>query len=93
MKTQTGEGAGRVPERVRFLSRIPPFKGLEADELARVAAAVVERAVPEGEAILVEGGPPGHELFVVRSGTLELVYKDAIVSVATSGEGLTWTTR
>ena len=60
----------RVADRVRFFRRVPPFKDLPEDELVRIASALRERAVPEGEAILVEGGPPGEELYVVRLGTL-----------------------
>ena len=76
----------RVADRVRFLSRIPPFKDLPKDELREMAAVVRERAVPNGEAILVEGGPPGHELYVVRLGSLELMHKDAYVAVASAGD-------
>lgn len=76
----------RIADRVRFLSRVPPFKDLPPEELHDVAASVRERAVPAGEAILVEGGPPGEELYVVRLGTLELVHKDAYVAVVTAGE-------
>ena len=76
----------RIADRVRFLSRIPPFKDLPPEELQDVAAAVRERAVAAGEAILVEGGPPGEELYVVRLGALELMHKDAYVAVVTAGE-------
>jgi CBS domain-containing protein len=76
----------RVADRVRFLKGVPPFKSLTADELDDVAAAVRERAVPAGEAILVEGGPPGDELYVVRLGMLELMHKDAYVAIALAGE-------
>jgi CBS domain-containing protein len=49
---------------------------------------VRERAVAAGEAILVEGGPPGEELFIVRLGTLELIHKDAYVAIVPAGEVL-----
>ena len=83
--TPTADPA-RIADRVRFLSRVAPFKGLPADELAEVAAAIRERAVAAGEAILVEGGPPGEELYVVRLGTLELLHKDAYVAVVSAGD-------
>jgi CBS domain-containing protein len=83
--TPTADPA-RVADRVRFLSRVPPFKDLPGDELARIAASIRERAVPAGAAVLVEGGPPGQELYVVRLGTLELMHKDAYVAVGTAGE-------
>jgi CBS domain-containing protein len=76
----------RIADRVRFLSRIPPLKELPEAELERVAAAIRERAIAAGEAILVEGGPPGEEVYVVRLGTLELLHKDAYVAVVTAGE-------
>ena len=78
----------RIADRVRFFRRVPPFKDLPADELERIAASLRERAVPEGESLLVEGGPPGEELYVVRLGAFELVHKDAYVAVVTAGEVL-----
>ena len=48
----------RAADRVRFF-RVLLFKDLPEDDLVRIASALRERAVPEGEAILVEGGPPG----------------------------------
>ena len=83
--TPTADPA-RIADRVRFLGRTPPFKDLAPDQLHDIAAAVRERAAPAGEAILVEGGPPGEELYVVRLGTLELLHKDAYVAVVTAGE-------
>jgi CBS domain-containing protein len=79
-------GPARIADRVRFLGRTPPFKDLAPDQLHEIAAAVRERAVAAGEAILVEGGPPGEELYIVRLGTLELMHKDAYVAVVTAGE-------
>jgi CBS domain-containing protein len=76
----------RVADRIRFLSRIPPFRDLTPEELRDMAESVRERAVAAGEAILVEGGPPGRELYVVRLGALELMHKDAYVAVVTAGE-------
>ncbi len=83
--TPTADPA-RVADRVRFLKRTPPFKNLPAGELEGIAASVQERAVAAGEAVLVEGGPPGQELYIIRLGTLELLHKDAYVAIATAGE-------
>jgi CBS domain-containing protein len=83
--TPTADPA-RIADRVRFLSRVAPFKDLAADELAEIAAAIRERALATGESILVEGGPPGEELYVVRLGTLELLHKDAYVAVVSAGD-------
>ena len=76
----------RVADRVKFLKGVPPFESLTKEQLRELAASVRERAVPAGEAVLVEGGPPGEELFVVREGALELVHKDAYVAILPAGE-------
>ncbi len=86
MALKPAEGAERVAERASFLSGVEPFRGLATDELERVAAALTERPVGAGEAVLVEGGPPGHELYVVRHGVLELAHKEATVAILTVGE-------
>jgi len=78
--------AEQLKERIGFLSDLAPFSGLSKLELERVARAIVERAVAAGEAVLVESGVPGTELFVVRNGTLELVHKDAVVALISRGE-------
>ncbi|MFA4965779.1 MAG: cyclic nucleotide-binding domain-containing protein, partial [Thermoleophilia bacterium] len=89
--TTSGSGdplkaADPINERARFLSRNEPFRGLRDDELERVAAALVERIVVADEPVLIEGGPPGTQLFVVRSGTLELVHGDVVLDIITSGQ-------
>ena len=65
----------QLNDRVRFLGRVEPFKGLASAELERVARALTERSVAAGEAVLVESGVPGTELFVVREGTLRCCTK------------------
>ena len=70
----------------RFLSRFPPFDGLDSAALERVAGAVVERPLAVGERVLVEDGPPGDVLFVVASGSMELLSGDRVVDVMTQGE-------
>jgi CBS domain-containing protein len=81
-----GERSSPVNDTARFLSRFPPFDTLERTELERVAEAVVERAVQPGVRVLVEDGPPGDALFVVRSGSMELLRNDRVVDVITQGE-------
>lgn len=78
--------AEQLKERVRFLARLEPFKGLGQDELDRVAASVKERRVAAGETVLLEGGVPGTHLYVVRDGTLALVHQEVMVAMVTSGE-------
>jgi len=76
----------RVQARASFLAGREPFVGLSREDLARVAASVVERVVPSGEVVLVESGLPGTELYVIREGAFELAYKQAVVAVLSSGE-------
>jgi CBS domain-containing protein len=76
----------RVAERAEFLARHEPFTGFDRPELERVAAALRERAVAAGDVVLVESGPPGTELYMVREGTFELTHKQALVAILTSGE-------
>ncbi len=75
-----------LDERVRFLALLEPFTGLDPAELEHVAASVEERLVPAGEAVLVESGLPGTTLFVVHEGTVELLHKQSVVAILTSGE-------
>jgi CBS domain-containing protein len=70
----------------RFLSRCPPFDALDRTELDRVADATVERRVQAGVRVLVEDGPPGEALFVVRSGSMDLLRNDRLVDVIVAGE-------
>ena len=76
----------RLKERARFLSRFEPFKGLKRDDLERAAASIEERHVAAGETVLIEGGLPGTQLYVVREGTFALLHKEVMVATVTSGE-------
>ena len=78
--------AEQLKERVRFLARLEPFKGLGREELERIAASIEERRVAAGETVLLEGGVPGTHLYVVRDGTLALVHQEVMVAMVTSGE-------
>ena len=77
---------GTVEEIAGFLARFPPFDQLGRDDLLRVAAAVTVRSYPAGTDILVEDGPPAAELFVVRSGSVELRHQDEVVDILEPGE-------
>ena len=85
MTERLGDGRAQ-DERVRFLAQVAPFSSLDAAELARVAASVTRRPVAAGEAVLIEGGPPGTHLFVVREGTMELTRTDVLVTMVSGGD-------
>ena len=69
-----------------FLSGVEAFAALNRDQLARLAAAVTHRDLAAGETMIVEGGPPSTQLWVLRDGSLDLLRRDRLVTVMTSGE-------
>src|SRR6476660_4758382 len=77
---------GPVEEIGDFLGRFPPFDQLARDVLLRVAVAVTERSYTAGTDILIEDGPPAGELFVIRSGSIELRHQDEVVDILEPGE-------
>ena len=69
-----------------FLSHVEAFETLSGDQLGRLAAAVTLRQVVAGETMIVEGGPPTRQLYVLREGSLDLLRRDSLVTVMTAGE-------
>jgi CBS domain-containing protein len=71
---------------VRFLSAHPPFAGLDANALERVAQSIrVEYFVP-GTVVIEQGGSPSAFVYVVRKGRVELVDIERVVDVLEEGE-------
>jgi CBS domain-containing protein len=77
---------GTAEEIAGFLAPFPPFDQLGRDDLLRLAAAVTVRSFPAGTDILIEDGPPAAELFVIRSGSIELRHQDEVVDILEPGE-------
>ena len=77
---------GTAEEIAGFLAPFPPFDQLGRDDLLRVASAITVRSYPAGTDILVEDGPPASELFVIRSGSVELRHQDEVVDILEPGE-------
>jgi len=69
-----------------FLAGFAPFDALPPAELAAVAASAVERSYDAGESALIEDGTPSEHLFVVRSGSVELVHQGEAVDILGPGE-------
>jgi CBS domain-containing protein len=86
-KTPAGESAQRS-DIAKFLYSHAPFDQLQRNEVERVADFVEEVRVEPGETVLVENGPPGTHLFIVREGAMELVHRGNVVDVVTVGEVL-----
>jgi CBS domain-containing protein len=86
---ETGMPTTAPPEEIAdFLVDFPPFDQLARDVLLRVAVAVTVRSYTGGTDILIEDGPPATELFVIRSGSIELRHQDEVVDVLEPGECL-----
>jgi CBS domain-containing protein len=69
-----------------FLGSYPPFDAVDGDELARIAAATETEVSPRGKAIFPQGaGPVGH-VWVVRSGSVEVVYDGRVLDLLGPGE-------
>jgi CBS domain-containing protein len=75
-----------VEDVASFLRRFPPFDHLGEEELARVAQAVGTRTFRAGEDALVEDGEPVEVLYVVRSGSMELLHQEEAIDVLEPGE-------
>ena len=69
-----------------FLRAFPPFDALPEGELERAEAVMSERSYSEGELVLVEDGAPATHLYVVRTGSVELVHEDQVIDVLEPGE-------
>ena len=69
-----------------FLRRYAPFDGVPEAELARAEGAIEARAYAPGELVLVEDGTPARHLYVVRSGSVELVHEEEVIDVLEPGE-------
>jgi CBS domain-containing protein len=69
-----------------FLAEHPPFDGLGADELTRVAAVTEIEASPPGKTIFSEGTAPVQYLRVVRSGSVEILHEGRVLDLLGHGE-------
>ena len=70
-----------------FLRRFPPFDALPEGELDRAEAGIFERSYAEGELVLVEDGAPATHLYVVRTGSVELVHDGTLVAAVEAVTG------
>ena len=68
--TRQGTADDRRPI-VTVLAELPFLEGAAPEVLDSIAAALVPEAVAQGTVVLTEGGP-ADDLFVVRSGTLDV---------------------
>ncbi|MGH2886015.1 MAG: DUF294 nucleotidyltransferase-like domain-containing protein, partial [Solirubrobacteraceae bacterium] len=69
-----------------FLARYSPFDALDPDELRRLAAGAVEHAYDAGESVLVEDGLPTRGLWVILTGSMDIVHDGEPIQVLEPGE-------
>jgi CRP-like cAMP-binding protein len=67
-----------------FLANLPLFKGLGADELARIAAGTRRRKLARGETLFREG-EPANGLFAVVYGKIRLATRERVADIVAPG--------
>ncbi|HEX5300428.1 MAG TPA: cyclic nucleotide-binding domain-containing protein [Streptosporangiaceae bacterium] len=69
-----------------FLGAHPPFDEIGATELDRVAAVTQEESSPRGTAIFAQGAGPVEAVWMVRSGSVEVVHDGRVLDLLGPGE-------
>jgi CBS domain-containing protein len=69
-----------------FLAAHAPFDGLDAEALGALLQRAGERSFTRGEMVLVEDGLPADALYVIRTGSMELVHDGEVIQVLEPGE-------
>ncbi len=69
-----------------FLGSFPPFDAVGADDLARVAAVTETEVFPHGKTIFSQGAGPVEYLWVVRSGSVEVIHDGRVLDLLGPGE-------
>ncbi len=69
-----------------FLARYSPFDALDLDELRTLSAGAVEHAYDAGESVLVEDGLPTRGLWVILTGSMDIVHDGEPIQVLEPGE-------
>jgi CBS domain-containing protein len=69
-----------------FLGSHPPFDAVDPDERTRIAALAQTETVPRGQAIFAQGAGPVESVWMVRSGSVEVVHDGAVLDLLGPGE-------
>jgi len=69
-----------------FLGSHPPFDVVDAGELARIAAMTEIEVSPRGKAIFPQGAGPVEYVWVVRSGSVEVINDGRVLDLLGPGE-------
>ncbi len=69
-----------------FLGSHPPFDVVGPDELARIAAVTGTEVAARGQAIFAQGAGPVESVWVVRSGSVEVIHDGRVLDLLGPGE-------
>ncbi len=69
-----------------FLAGHPPFDGIDARELQALALDATKHGFEAGDVVLVEDGVPSVGLWVILTGSMELVHQGEVIQVLEPGE-------
>jgi CBS domain-containing protein len=75
-----------MPDVAGFLGSHPPFDAVGPDELARVAAVTHTELTPRGETIFSQGAGPVESVWMVRTGSVEIIHDGRILDLLGPGE-------
>ncbi|MBV8991764.1 MAG: CBS domain-containing protein, partial [Solirubrobacterales bacterium] len=69
-----------------FLARHPPFDEIDPEQLRELTADVQVRAYDTGDSVLVEDGMPASGLWVLITGSMDLLHEGEMIQVLEPGE-------
>jgi CBS domain-containing protein len=69
-----------------FLASVPPFDALDPSDLSAVLERASQQSFEVREVALVEDGAPAQGVYVIRSGSMELVHDGEVIAVLEPGE-------
>ena len=69
-----------------FLGSHPPFDVVDADELTQIAAVTETEVTPRGAAIFAQGAGPVESVWMVRSGSVEVIHDGRVLDLLGPGE-------
>ena len=69
-----------------FLGSRPPFDAVSAEDLARVAAVTEREVSPRGTTIFPQGAGPVEDLWMIRTGSVEVVHDGRVLDRLGPGE-------
>ncbi len=75
-----------MPDIAGFLGSRPPFDTLGADDLAPIAAVTETEVSPRGKTIFPQGAGPVEYLWMVRSGSVEVIHDGRVLDLLGPGE-------